>query len=44
MIDDKIYRMKISRKYGQKYWDGDRRFDYGGYKYIRGYHEQLADI
>lgn len=42
MINNKSYCMKISKKYGQKYWDGDRMFGYGGYKYIKGYHEQLA--
>ena len=34
MMDDKIYCMKIARKYNFDYWDGDRRFGYGGYKYI----------
>ena len=23
----------ISRKYGQEYWDGDRKYGYGGYRY-----------
>ena len=36
MIDDKIYCMKIAKKYGKEYWDGNRRFGYGGYKYIEG--------
>ena len=25
--------IKISRKYAQKYFDGDRKYGYGGYKY-----------
>ncbi len=33
MTDDKIECSKIARKYGQEYWDGDRRYGYGGYKY-----------
>ena len=33
MNDDKVECMKIARKYGKDYWDGDRRFGYGGYKY-----------
>ena len=33
MVDDKVGCMKIARKYGKDFWDGDRRFGYGGYKY-----------
>ncbi len=33
MQDRKVECMKIGRKYGRDYWDGDRRFGYGGYKY-----------
>lgn len=33
MTDDKAECMKVSRQYGKDYWDGDRRFGYGGYKY-----------
>ena len=33
MNDDKIECSKVARKYGQEYWDGDRRYGYGGYKY-----------
>lgn len=33
MNDDKIRCMKIAKKYGRDYWDGDRRYGYGGYKY-----------
>lgn len=42
MVDDKIFCMKIAKKYGKDYWDGDRRFGYGGYKYIENYHVYLA--
>ena len=34
--------MQISKKYGYHYWDGDRKYGYGGYKYIPGYHTDLA--
>ena len=33
MIDDKIKCMIKSKEYDYDYWDGDRRFGYGGYKY-----------
>ncbi|MDD2751985.1 MAG: class I SAM-dependent methyltransferase [Candidatus Omnitrophica bacterium] len=33
MQDNKIECMKISKEYGRDYWDGDRRFGYGGYHY-----------
>ena len=35
MIDSKVDCMKEAKKYGN-YWDGNRRFGYGGYKYIPG--------
>ena len=28
--------------YGKEYWDGDRKFGYGGYKYIEGRWEKVA--
>ena len=33
MTGDKAECMKIAKKYGKDYWDGDRRYGYGGYKY-----------
>lgn len=33
MHDNKVECMKVAKKYGQEYWDGDRRFGYGGYRY-----------
>lgn len=33
MNDEKVHCMKIARKYSQEFWDGDRRYGYGGYKY-----------
>ena len=33
MQDDKAHCMKVAREYGQSFWDGDRRYGYGGYRY-----------
>jgi sporadic carbohydrate cluster protein (TIGR04323 family) len=42
MNNNKIKCMSIAKKYGFNYWDGDRKYGYGGYKYIKGYHAALA--
>ena len=42
MKKEKVKCMQISKKYGYHYWDGDRKYGYGGYKYIPGYHTDLA--
>lgn len=44
MNDEKIECMDIARKYGQEYWDGDRRYGYGGYEYIQGRWEPVARL
>ena len=36
MIDSKVEAMKIAKRYDSEYWDGDRKFGYGGYKYMPG--------
>ncbi len=41
MNDDKINCMIKSKEYGYDYWDGDRKFGYGGYKYD-GRHKVVA--
>ena len=33
MMDDKVQCMLKAKMYGADYWDGDRRYGYGGYKY-----------
>ena len=33
MVDDKVACMLKAKEYEFDYWDGDRRFGYGGYKY-----------
>ena len=42
MISKKVVCMNVSKKYGYDYWDGNRKFGYGGYKYIPGRWEQVA--
>ena len=36
MQNKKIHCMKIAKYYEKDYWDGDRKYGYGGYKYIPG--------
>lgn len=43
MTDDKVTCMKIAKQYGAEYWDGDRRFGYGGYRYIPGRWKPVAE-
>jgi len=33
MVDDKVNCMLKAKEYEEDYWDGNRRFGYGGYKY-----------
>ena len=43
MNDNKVHCMKIAKKYGKDYWDGKRRYGYGGYKYIPGRWKSVAE-
>ena len=43
MQDEKVNCMKIAKQYEKDYWDGDRRYGYGGYKYIPGRWEPVAE-
>jgi SAM-dependent methyltransferase len=43
MTDDKVHCMKIAKEYGKDYWDGDRRYGYGGYRYLAGYWKPVAE-
>ena len=36
MQDEKVHCMQIAKQYEGKYWDGDRRYGYGGYHYLPG--------
>lgn len=33
MMNDKVNCMQIAKKYGRDYWDGERKYGYGGYRY-----------
>lgn len=43
MVDDKVHCMQVAKKYGAEYWDGDRRYGYGGYRYIPGWWKPVAE-
>jgi ubiquinone/menaquinone biosynthesis C-methylase UbiE len=43
MVDDKVHCMEVAKQYGKDYWDGDRRYGYGGYKYIPGRWKPVAE-
>jgi len=43
MVDDKVHCMLKAKDYESDYWDGDRRFGYGGYKYLAGRWKPVAE-
>ena len=42
MVDEKIHCMEIAQQYGPDYWDGERRYGYGGYRFIPGRWQPVA--
>jgi protein-L-isoaspartate(D-aspartate) O-methyltransferase len=42
MMDEKVHCMLKAKEYEGDYWDGDRRYGYGGYRYIEGRWEKVA--
>jgi ubiquinone/menaquinone biosynthesis C-methylase UbiE len=42
MVDDKVTCMLKAKEYEGDYWDGDRRFGYGGYKFLPGRWKPVA--
>lgn len=47
MMDDKVHCMLKAREYEFDYWDGERRYGYGGYRYDgrwKAVAEQLIEI
>jgi SAM-dependent methyltransferase len=42
MNDDKVHCMLKAKEYEFDYWDGDRRYGYGGYKFIEGRWKPVA--
>ena len=43
MVDRKPEGMVVARKFEEDYWDGDRRFGYGGYRYIPSWWQPVAE-
>jgi len=43
MKNRKVACMRVAKEYGAEYWDGDRRYGYGGYKYIPGRWRPVAE-
>lgn len=43
MADEKVEAMKVAREYEIEYWDGDRRYGYGGYTFREGYWRPVAE-
>ena len=43
MIDDKANCMIIAKQYEKDYWDGDRRYGYGGDRYMPGRWKPVAE-
>ncbi|MEI7635772.1 MAG: class I SAM-dependent methyltransferase [Syntrophus sp. (in: bacteria)] len=43
MIDEKVNCMLKAKEYEYEYWDGDRRYGYGGYKYMPGRWKPVAE-
>ena len=43
MVDDKVNCMHKAKECEADYWDGDRRFGYGGYKYLSGWWQPVAE-
>ena len=42
MMDDKVICMRKAKEYESDYWDGERRYGYGGYKYLPGRWKSVA--
>ncbi len=43
MLDEKVECMRVAKQYDEDFWDGDRRYGYGGYKYIPGWWQPVAE-
>ncbi len=47
ITDEKVRCSEVARRYDRDYWDGDRRYGYGGYRYDgrwRAVAQQLVEI
>ena len=43
MMNEKVKCMVEAKKYEKNYWDGDRKYGYGGYKFIPGRWKPVAE-
>ena len=43
MMDQKVQCMHKAKMYEAEYWDGDRRYGYGGYRYMPGRWKPVAE-
>lgn len=43
MVDEKVHCMLKAKEYEYDYWDGDRRYGYGGYRYMPGRWKPVAE-
>jgi len=47
MNDEKVHCSEVARRFDREYWDGDRRYGYGGYRYDgrwAGVARQLCEV
>ena len=43
-MNDKPKCMNMARKFEREYWDGPRKYGYGGYKYIKDLLKPMARL
>lgn len=43
MINNKVECMRVAKKFSFNYWDGKRKYGYGGYRYIPGRLKSVAN-
>ena len=43
MTDNKVEAMLKAKEYERDYWDGDRKYGYGGYRYMAGRWKPVAE-
>ena len=42
MLNEKVKCMRIAKNFSKSYWDGSKKYGYGGYKYIEGRWSKFA--
>ena len=43
MQDEKVHCMQVAKQFEKDYWDGERRYGYGGYSYLPGRWKSVAE-